>query len=186
MNVLSAKYQSLGESFHQQAWRSGFTLLQLVLLLALLVTLAIVAAVNIWSAINTYRLHSAVAAMVADIRYAQHMARTRSGWYGVRFIAQPTNSYMVYATDGSSDTAVTMPQNPAQALQIDIDADFGGVTISAVDIGGGTQVEFDPQGTPYTDKSGAPIAADGSVTIAIGGQQKVIRIVKNTGRVETP
>jgi hypothetical protein len=159
--------------------------LQLVLLISLLITLAIVAAVNIWNSINTYRIHSAVAAMIADIRYAQHMARTHSGWYGVRFITQPTNSYIVYATDGVSDTAVTMPQNRALTLQVDVDSEFGGVTISAVDIGGGAQVEFDPQGTPYMDKSGVPIPADGSITITIGAQQKIIRIVRNTGRVET-
>lgn len=160
-------------------------MLQLVLVLALVVILAVFAAVNIWNSINTYRMQSAVAAMVADIRYAQHMARTRAGWYGVRFITHPTNSYIVYATDGASDTAVTMPQDPSQVLQVDVDSVFGGVTITAVDIGGGAQVEYDPQGKPYTDRTGAPIAADGSVTISIGGQQRIIRIVRNTGRVET-
>ena len=58
------------------------------------------------------------------------------------------------------------------------------MAITAVDIGGGNKVEFNPMGTPYLDKTGAALAGTGTITLSSGGVTKVVQIFKNTGRVE--
>jgi Tfp pilus assembly protein FimT len=165
-----------------EAW--AFTLIELVILMAVIMVMAVFAAEEVRKAIQTSRLSAATAKALSDVRYAQQLARTHNGWYGMRFLVSPTNQYVVYSTDGVTDTPVKDPVNLAQNLQITVSAVFGGVAISGVSIGGGNQVEFNPTGTPYSDKNGAALAADGTVTLALGGTSRVITIIKNTGRAE--
>lgn len=170
--------------FPPSAPGGGFTIIEVSVAMAVIGALVVFAVVGITSAINSFKFNSAVAQVMFDIRYAQHLARTRNGWYGIRFQANPTNQYNVYQTDGTTDTNVTDPANPAQDLVVNVSSDYGGVTISAVNIAGGSQVEFNPLGTPYDDMAGSALAATGTVTLSLGGSTKVIQIIKNTGRVE--
>lgn len=161
----------------------GFTIMEVIIVTALMAALAVVAFVAIWGSIGTFRLNTATAKVLSDIRYAQHLARTHNGWYGIKFQTNPTNQYNVYYTDGTTDTSVKNPANPSQDLIINVYSDYG-ATISAVNIAAGSQVEFNPLGTPYNDKNGSPLAANGTVTVSFGGTNKVIQIIKNTGRTE--
>lgn len=162
----------------------GFTLIEFVIVIAILGVMSLVAWVAIWNPIDNFRLNAATAKVLSDMRYAQHLARTRNGWYGIRFQANPTNQYNVYQTDGTTDTNVANPANPASPLVINVSDDYGSVTIGAVNIAGGDKVEFNPLGTPYNDMSGSPLAATGTVTLTSGTSNKVIQIFKDTGRVE--
>lgn len=161
----------------------GMGSLMIVLILVLVAALAVYAAANIFSAVSTFKLNSAAVKMITDIELAEHLARTHSAWYGVIFLADPTNQYSVYQTDGVTDTTVTDPVNAAQPLVINLFSTFKGVTISTVSIGNGNKVEFNPLGVPYDDKNGAALSASGVIILSYGGSQKVIEIKKGTGRV---
>ena len=162
----------------------GFTLIELSITIAIIGALVVFAAVAMTAAINSFKFNSAVAQVMFDIRYAQHLARTRNGWYGIRFQIDPVDEYNVYQTDGATDTNVTDPANTAEDLVVDVNNDYDGVTISAVNIAGSNKVEFNPLGVPYDDMAGSPLAAAGTVTLSRGGSTKVVQIIKNTGRVE--
>ena len=162
---------------------SGFTYVELLFVIGVIGVLAVFAASAIRNSIINYRGGSAVAKVLEDIRYAQQQARVKNGWFGVRFQINPVNQYNVYQTDGVTDTDVADPVNPASTLVINLMNDYN-VAITAVDIGGGDKVEFDPMGTPYLDRTGAALGATGTITLSSGGANKVIHIFKNTGRVE--
>ncbi|MFH0799335.1 MAG: type II secretion system protein [Pseudomonadota bacterium] len=164
---------------------SGFTLLEVILTFLIVSALAIFAAVSIWSAVYTFRLSSASAKVVHDIRFAQQQAMSHNGWYGISFSADPVNQYSVYSTDGTTDTNVTDPSSRGATLVVNLKTSYDAV-ISAVNIDGGTKVEFSPMGEPYTDKNGSAIALDGSLSIVAGTKTKTISISKSTGRVDTP
>lgn len=163
--------------------RKAFTLIEVLFVVAVVGTLAVFASAAIWNSVVSYRSGSAVAKVIDDIRFAQQQARVHNGWFGVRFQPAPVNEYNVYQTDGITDTDVVNPANRATTLIINLMNDYN-VQISAVNIGGGDKVEFDPMGTPYLDKTGAALSTTGAVTISAGGTNKVIQILKNTGRVE--
>lgn len=163
---------------------SGFTLVELIAVLVVVGILAFAVSIGVQSALASFRLNAASAKILSDIRYAQHQARARNGWYGVRFQANPTNRYNVYFTNGVSDIDLLDPAEPSAVLDVDVAARFGGTLITAVAIAAGNKVEFNPIGTPYDDKNGSPLGSDGTVTISQGGSARTIRIVKNTGMVE--
>lgn len=161
----------------------GYTILELVVCIAIMAALSIVAFIALDGAIESYSLNSAAIKVVSDIRYAKHLARTRNGWHGINFSVSPTNQYTVYSTDGSTDTAVTDPVNPAQNFIFNIGTEFDGVTISAASLGGGSKVEFDPVGMPYDDYGGTAFVANGTITLSSGTSNKIVTVVKNTGKV---
>lgn len=163
--------------------RGGFTLNEAIVVMTATVVLSVVAVGVLWSSLTTYNFNAATATILNDIRYAQQQARVRNGWYGIQFQTSPTNSYHVYLTDGSTDTDVASPTNPATTLSVNISDEYS-VTISAVNIDGGDKVEFNPVGTPYVDKSGATLSSAGTVTLSAGGSNRIIQILAGTGRAE--
>lgn len=144
---------------------------------------SLVVVMGLTSLLANFRMNSASAKILADIRYAQQQARVKSGWYGVSFEIDPVNHYHVYSTNGTTDTDVTDPANRAQTLVVDLKADYN-VTLSAVNIGGGNKVEFNPMGTPYLDKNGAALGSTGTISLVSGGESRTISIYQATGRSE--
>lgn len=163
---------------------SGFTMVEVVVTLFVISALSIFATMGILSSMDSFKLNSASAKLMTDLRYAQHLARTRNAWYGVRIRANPINQYNVYLTDGTTDTNVADPANPAQTLVVNLYTSYKGVAVTSVNIAGGDKVEFNPIGVPYDDKNGSAIAAAGAIVISLAGSTKTIAIQPNTGRVE--
>lgn len=163
--------------------RSGYTLIEMLVVIGIAGALVIFAGVAMWSSVANFRFSAAVNKVLFDVRLAQQLARTHNGWYGVEFLASPTDRYHVYSTDGTTDTDVANPANLATGLNVLLRNDYG-VSISAVNIDGGNKVEFNPMGTPYLDKTGSALASSGTITLATGGSVRVIQILKNTGKVE--
>lgn len=174
MNILHSKHCTR---------KAGFTLLELVMGITLIIIVSVFVAVSIWDSVYSFRLSAASASILHDIRLAQQLAMSQNIWHGVEFSADPANEYHVYTTNGTSDSDIPNPANRAAVLFINIKNQYG-VTISAVDIGGGSKVEFNPLGRPYLDMNGAPLALDGSLTLSGGGKSKIIQIFKGTGRAE--
>lgn len=163
----------------------GFTLIELVITIAVVGVLATVAYVTMDSSLGSYRLGNAEFKVIGVMRYAQQLAMTNNDWYGVSFLVDPNNQYTVYQTDGSTDTPLSDPANPAQNMVADVAAEFPGVVISAVNIAGGDKVEFSPTGEPFDDRSGTALAATGTVTLTHDAVNRVIDILPVTGRTES-
>lgn len=60
---------------------------------------------------------------------------------------------------------------------------FSGVTITSVNIAGGSKVVFSPAGIPYNDKNGTALTTEGIITLSNGSATKTVRITPNTGRI---
>lgn len=163
---------------------SGFELIELILVSVLLGILVTGAYVTVASSLKSFRLDAAASHIISDLRYAQHLAKTHNDWYGMQFIGNPTNEYHVYRTDGVVDADVINPSNPAATLRVRVPHEYKGVIISAVDIGGGNKVEYNPLCEPYTDRTGSTLASPGTITLSLDGSSKVVRIINITGRAE--
>ena len=100
-------------------------MVELIITIAVLGALGAIAYVAVQDPIASFRLDAASAKLINDIRYAQHLARTRNGWFGVSLQGNPVNQYIVYETDGSNDVAVPDPVNPANTLVVEMDDEFG-------------------------------------------------------------
>jgi len=162
----------------------GFTMIELVITIAVLGALVGIAYVAIDNSLASFRLDAASAKLVNDIRFAKHLARTRNGWFGVSVQTNPINQYIVYETDGGVDVAVSDPVNPARTLVIKLDDEYANTTITAVNIEGGSKVEFNALGVPYIDMLGTKIFAAGTITLTQGEISRTIQILPETGRVE--
>ncbi|MFA4906148.1 MAG: prepilin-type N-terminal cleavage/methylation domain-containing protein [Candidatus Margulisiibacteriota bacterium] len=162
--------------------RRGFTLLEAAIVIVVLSILSIGAFVYI-GFINGIKLDAASQKVAADVRYAQSRAMSYTVWHGINFNLSPVNSYSVYSTDGTTDTAVEDPAKLGSDLTVDLNTVFG-VAINSVTIqGGGHQIEFSPLGAPWTDKTGMLLSSESSVVIGLAGQTRTITITQNTGKV---
>ena len=162
----------------------GFTLIELVITIAVLGALSVGAYVAIDNSLTSFRLDAASAKLMNDMRFAQHLARTRNAWFGVSFQINPVNQYTVYETDGVTDTPVPDPVNPAQTLVVNMASEYDGTTITAVNIDGGSKVEFNALGVPFTDALASEIVAAGTITLTQGTTTRTIQVIPETGRVE--
>jgi Tfp pilus assembly protein FimT len=136
-------------------------------------------------AIRAIQLSGAADKLASDLRFARNMAQAAGVWYGVSIEANPTNTYSVYYTNGSVDTIESYPVKKQANFVINLSSDFS-TLIETVSIEGGKKVEFDPLGTPYTDKNSITgISQEGVVTLIKSGVRKRVRIVPNTGRIYT-
>jgi len=163
----------------------GFTLIELVMVMVLLSIVSVVAYISLGS-YKSHHLSAAAEKVAVDLRYAKNLALSSTKWHGVAFPVNPANTYNIYETDGTTDdTNIKSLLDPSQDFIVNISDDFGGVTISNVDIFGVRQVEFSPLGEPYTDKTDpAPDIDDtGEITLTIGDSSLTVEISRETGRI---
>lgn len=128
--------------------RAGFTLLELVLMLALL-AVAASAGMSWYFDRSTVTLHNAGELLVEDLKIAQQRAAFAADTTRVSF---SNGGYRI------ANSAGVLIQNPRTALPFERDygrdAVFRGVSIEQVDFGAGrTHINFDAQGVP--DGSGS-------------------------------
>lgn len=162
--------------------RRGFTLIEVATVIVILIILSIGSFVYI-GFFNGVKLDAAATKLAADIRYAQSRAMSYTVWHGVSFNVNPTNTYSVYSTDGSTDTTAEDPARLGSDLTVNVNSAFG-ATINSVSIQeGGNKIEFSPLGAPWTDKNGMLLSSEAGVVIGLAGQTKIITITPNTGKV---
>lgn len=162
--------------------RRGFTTIELAIVIVIVAILSVGSFVFI-GFYNGIKLDAAATKLAADIRYAQSQAMSYTVWHGVIFNVNPTNTYSVYSTDGTTDTAVDDPAKFGSNLTVNLNTAFGAAINSVTIQGGGHQIEFSPLGAPWTDKNGTQISYEASVVLGFGSQTKTITITQNTGKV---
>ena len=141
---------------------TGFTLLELVLVLAIVGVLSAVAAPRFASSSAHYRADAAAWRIRMDLALARDLARTTGSTHSVGFaVAADT-----YTLPGAAD-----PDRPASIYTVDLAADPYGAQLISADFGGASQVSFDGFGSP---------AAGGTVVIQAGHVQKTVTLDSST------
>lgn len=161
----------------------GFTVIELVVVMIVMAVLA-VAAFVVLDPYKEIKLHAAAEKVAADILYARGLGLSTSKWYGVTFEADPVNRYRVYQIQGASRATIENPADLGKDFVVELYEYYDGVMISAVNIGGGSQVEFHPRGIPYSMVGGSPLAVTGTVSLEYGGLTRTIQITPDTGRTK--
>jgi prepilin-type N-terminal cleavage/methylation domain-containing protein len=144
--------------------RTGFTMVELVFVLAIGLITAGIAAPKYFNATNRYRVSVAAHRIAADFTLARAQARSRSTTQTIVF-TQASNSYTLSGVKNLDGNGTNYTVNLA--------AEPYNVTLTSVDFGNGaTQTSFDRFGFA---------TAGGTVTISANGWTKTIVLDKNTG-----
>lgn len=155
---------------------SAFSLIELVTVIAILSIVAVATGVPTLSYMASLRAGAAAVQLTGDLRYAQRTALSAGLRTWVVFNAAGS-SYRLYIEDsGNPGKAHRLPltqpvDQSTQSVQFNAGA-FAGVTISAVNIGGTNEVEFDTFGVPY-DADGSKLITAGTVTLSSGASVTV-------------
>jgi prepilin-type N-terminal cleavage/methylation domain-containing protein len=145
---------------------SGFTLVELILVLLLLATLSVFAA-PLFSGLEGSRLSVAAVRLASAVRYAQELAMTTHSVHGVSFDL-PGNRYTVYENGNPADPA----RDPATGFDFVVilgSGDTDGVAIQSASFGGQPRVEFATDGSPLSGGSvvlSHPSAGTRTITVS--------------------
>lgn len=119
----------------------GFTIIELVLVIALIAVVSAVAVPRFASAVTRQQVDVAAERLVRDLQLARREAMLRGTTCVVRFST---------AADSYQLTGVPDPDHPAQLYRVNLARDPFCVDLHAVDFAGGTDLSFDPFGRPST------------------------------------
>lgn len=131
----------------------GFTLLELVLVLAIITTLATIAAPRYGAALARYRTDAAARRIVEDLAFGRATAKSTSRSIVLDFDLK-ANGYDIEGVPGQGDIEVELGVAPYHAQLVSIS--FGGIK---------KWVRFDGYGVP--DDGGTIVIAGGGVTKTI-------------------
>ncbi|MHC4518140.1 MAG: GspH/FimT family pseudopilin [Planctomycetota bacterium] len=144
---------------------AGFSLLEVVLVVAILVTFAAIALPRYGGAVARHRADLAARRVVTDLVQAQAFAQTTSAACTVSFSAA-TEQYDLLGVpsfDGNSaDYRVDLSVDPYEAKLV------------SVDLGGDSQVVFDGWGMPDSG---------GTIVVSSGVEQRTVVIDGSSGQV---
>ncbi len=145
---------------------TGFSLLELVLVLALVATLAAIAAPRYGKAVARYRTEMAARRIVSDLSYARKRAQIRSASQVITF--RPASD------DYEIDGAASLDDASASYIVKLSDAPYRTSLVSAT-FGGDAAVTFDGYGVP---------SAGGQIVISTGEYRKTIVLDAASGKAE--
>jgi len=157
---------------------TGFTLIELVMVMTILGIIAMVVMVS-GSPKGIIRLHAACQKLSTDLRYIQEEAMSEQVRFGI-FFNTANESYFGYR--GTTATKATDPQTQGN-LDVNFASlgEFKEIGISSTNLSGNI-VEFDSAGIPYGG-NGLPLSTQAIVTLTDGTNSKTVRIEVETGKV---
>lgn len=177
---------------------AGFTLIELLVTVAVL-GIAAALVVPSMNSTNGLRVQAAVRTIISDIAFAQSDAMAYQARRVIQFnkvarlatgasytyvtgngytLAEPTGSVLDLTASAMFD-----PGRPTAPLSRDFDqANFGGATISGVNINGGDLLIFDELGGPVTTLTGND-PASGTIDVTAVGESFRISIAPYTGLI---
>ena len=144
----------------------GFTLLELVLVLAIIATLAAIAVPRYQSSAVRYRADLAARRIVADLALAQSNAKAASSSRSVVFSVSTNNYQMpdLPPLDGTVGSySVQLSKKPYEA------------DITSADFGGDQEVVFNGWGIPDSG---------GTVVLTVGSEQRTVTVAAETGKTQ--
>ncbi len=175
----------------------AFTLIELLVTIGVL-GIAAALVIPSMSSTNGLRVQAAVRLVIADIAFAQSDAMAYQARRCIQFnrVARPNgasfsyeagNGYTLAEPTGSvldlTAHAMFDPSRPTQPLSRSLDeGQFGGASISGVNISGGSLLVFDELGGPVTTLTGNE-PASGTIDITAPGEAFRITIAPYTGLV---
>ncbi len=148
---------------------SGFTLLELVLMMSLIGIVSVGVYSNMTPHSMNMYVDAAVLKVVHDLRFAQDRAMITGRNHGFR--SYSTTQYEIY--DTSAGNPITDPSTQG-SMVINLNSDYPNVAFAAT-----YQVEFNSLGAPV-------IGGGGSVTLGNGTESKSFSLTSNTGLINLP
>ncbi|MGE5295341.1 MAG: Tfp pilus assembly protein FimT/FimU [Solirubrobacterales bacterium] len=143
----------------------GFSLIEMVLVVAILAIFAAIAAPRYGLAAGRYRLDLAARRVATDLRLAQASAKAASSSRTVVFT--PT-------TDVYQLQSVTAPDGKTGDYTVSLSCEPYRADLSGASFNGASQVTFSGWGLP---------SSGGTVTLIAGSQQKTITVDGETGQI---
>ena len=148
------------------SYRGGFSLLELLLVLAIIITLAAIATPRYQTALVRYRADLAARRIVADLALAQSAAKAGSSSKNVEFYlsSDKYKLFQIRALDGdANDCEVDLSERPYEA------------DITSADFGGDQKVVFNGWGNPDSG---------GTVVVTVGPEQRTVTVDAETGEAQ--
>jgi prepilin-type N-terminal cleavage/methylation domain-containing protein len=158
-------------SFQRRGRRNGFSLLELVTVLAIVGVLAVFVIPRV-TATQGITLSAVAAQLAASIRYTQSLAMSRGQRYRINFAA---TAYQITDMGGAP---IVQPMTASTAA----------ISVSPATLSGydppltGGYVAFDGKGVPYIDPT-TPLASSAAITITSGADAGSVVIAPETGHV---
>lgn len=143
----------------------GFSLVEIVLVIAILALVAAIAVPRYSNSIMRYRAESAARRVAQDLALAQAHAANAGRPQPVYFVARGYQMPGMPHLNGKGNGDYT----------VDLGADAYGVTRVAAEFGGDGRVTFDLYGSPDTG---------GSVVVEVGDVRRIVVLHPDSGRVE--
>jgi len=169
-----------GLTMCQNAKQTGFTIVELMIVLVIIGVAAAIAVPMISSA-GSMQIRAAANMLAADLEYAKSAAISRGQYYSVVF----DDSAETYQIEDQSGTVIAHPVKKGFNYAVDFanDGRLSQVNIVDADFDGVSAVTFDYLGSPHsgTPASGLSDLNSGEVTLQAGNTTKKVTVEPVTG-----
>lgn len=154
---------------------SGFTLVELVVVLAIAAVIAVVMVPRISN--ETFIVGTQADRLANDLRYVQSLAMTQGQRYVLDLGSGPPYTGYTLKTAGGGTVS-----HPATGLTTALPFDSAVTATSTTNLTGGL-IGFDGRGVPYTNSPFSVLTLAATITLDSNGRQRVVSITPQTGRV---
>ena len=159
--------------------RSGFTLIEIIIVIAIL-AIAAMTAIPLMSSGGSVQIRSAANMIAADLEYARSMAISRGQYYSVEFF-EGAESYQI---EDQNNVVISHPVKRGfdYIISFQNDSRLNKVDITNVNFNGTAGVQFDSLGSPY-DLNKNDLNSQGIISLNANGPTATITVEPVTGYI---